>query len=158
MLFLLLLAALNKTDVQISSPVFTDQGDIPSKYTCEGQGINPPLMIGELPAGTKTLVLLVDDPDAEKKTFDHWVVYNIAPTNAIRENSKPGKEGKNGKGEIGYTGPCPPTGKHHYYFTVYALDRSLDLQAPTKAEVMKAMDGHILGSGQIVGLYQKEKP
>jgi Raf kinase inhibitor-like YbhB/YbcL family protein len=158
-MLLLLLAAsmLHKTDVSLTSPVFTNQGDIPVKYSCEGEGVNPPLVIGEVPKGTKTLALLVDDPDAPKKTFDHWVVYNISPTNAIRENSKPGTEGKNGKGQIGYTGPCPPSGQHHYYFTVYALDTRLDLKAPTKDEVIKAMDGHILGSGVLIGLYQKTK-
>ena len=156
-MLLLILSMFKENEVGLSSPAFASMGDIPTKYTCEGQNINPPLMIGELPSGTKSLVLIVDDPDADKKVFDHWVVYNIAPTNAIKENSKPGIEGKNGKGEKAYTGPCPPTGKHHYYFKIYALDTELKLKDPDKAAVMKAMQDHILASGQVVGLYQKTK-
>src|SRR5882672_9711576 len=108
---LILMTTLIKTaTLEISSPAFSNNGSIPMKYTCEGNDINPPLAIKNIPPGTKSLTLIVDDPDAPKGTFDHWVIWNINPTESISENSAPGTQGKNGMGANAYKGPCPPTG------------------------------------------------
>ncbi|MCW3127691.1 MAG: Phospholipid-binding protein [Bacteroidetes bacterium] len=158
-LFLLTLMLLNKTSITISSPAFSNNGNIPAQYTCEGKNINPAIQIGTVPKETKSLTLIVDDPDADKGVITHWVAWNIDPaTSKIEENSKPGIQGKNEKGELGYMGPCPATGMHHYYFKVYALDKKLDLKAgASKAEVLNAINGHILAEGELVGLYQKKQ-
>lgn len=143
--------------LDISSPSFKSRELIPAKYTCDGENISPGIDIKELPEGTKSLVLIVDDPDAPKGTFDHWVMWNIPPTKSIPENTVPGVEGWNGKGENKYTGPCPPSGKHHYYFKVYALDIMLDLvPISRKSDVESAMKDHILGQGELVGLYSRK--
>ncbi|MBS1624675.1 MAG: YbhB/YbcL family Raf kinase inhibitor-like protein [Bacteroidetes bacterium] len=149
---------MSKVNFPLTSPAFKTDGDIPVKYSCEGENVNPPLMIGEVPRRTKSLAIVVDDPDADKKIVTHWIAWNIpAQTRMIREGERPGVTGKNEKGENKYMGPCPPSGKHHYYFKVYALDRMLDLkESTTKGELEKAMTGHILAEGQLVGLYEKQ--
>jgi Raf kinase inhibitor-like YbhB/YbcL family protein len=144
--------------MMITSNAFTDNGAIPVKYTCQGENINPNLIIEEYPPKTKSLVLIVDDPDAPGAVFDHWVLYNIMPTKEIKENSAPGLQGQNGKGTTGYTGPCPPTGKHTYHFKIYALDNMLSIKAGApKSTIDRAMNGHIIGFGEITGTYQKSK-
>jgi Raf kinase inhibitor-like YbhB/YbcL family protein len=141
----------------VSSPAFQQGEMIPSKYTCEGSNINPPLQIDHIPEETKTLALITEDPDAPKGTFDHWLVWNIPPKAAIGENTSPGISGANGAGKTGYHGPCPPSGSHRYYFHVYALDTSLDLLAgETKEALQAAMETHILASGSLMGRYQKQ--
>jgi len=140
----------------ITSPAFQHNQRIPEKYTGEGEDMNPPLSIEFIPEGTKTLALIFDDPDAVGGTFDHWVVWNIPPsTNKIAEHTAPGKEGLNSGGEYGYTGPYPPRGKpHRYSFRVFALDVELGLLAnSTKKDLEKAMTGHILAEGRLVGLF-----
>ena len=112
----------------ISSPAFENEGIIPSKYTCDGEDINPPLEVDNIPEGTKTLAIIVEDPDAPKGTFDHWIIWNIPPERLIEEDRVPGMRGKNSAGKTGYYGPCPPSGYHRYYFKVFALDNSLDLE------------------------------
>lgn len=141
----------------VKSPAFENNGLIPSKYACDGSNINPELTIKEIPEETKTLALVVDDPDAGSGGYDHWLMWNIPVRDKIEENSAPGAQGKNGKGENKYTGPCPPSGTtHHYHFRVYALDMRLDLPVNTdKKTFLKAIDGHILGSGELIGLYKK---
>lgn len=142
----------------VSSPAFREEGDIPFKYSCEGDEVNPPLNIANIPHGTQTLAIIVEDPDAPKGTFDHWVVYNIPPTSRIEADSVPGTSGINGAGMTGYHGPCPPTGSHRYYFTVYALDSELDLKAGSdKKTLLQAMQKHILAKGSLMGRYQKAK-
>jgi len=154
-LFLALAIVTSKT-LTITSSDFSDNGLIPSKYTCDGANINPELTIKDIPKETASLVLIVDDPHAPKGTFDHWVMWNIPVKDKIAENSTPGIEGKNGKGENKYTGPCPPSGAHHYHFKVYALDTKLQLAANSgKNIVLKAIEGHILASGELVGIYKK---
>ncbi|HYG51565.1 MAG TPA: YbhB/YbcL family Raf kinase inhibitor-like protein [Flavobacteriales bacterium] len=147
-----------KAALTVTSSAFLHKTSIPKKYTCEGDNVNPPVTIGGVPANAKSLVLIVDDPDAPMGTFDHWTIWNIKPTNTIiPENTVLGTEGKNGSGKNGYTGPCPPTGTHRYFFKVYALDKLLALEAGVdKKTVEKAMKGHILASGELVGLYQKQ--
>src|ERR1700735_4758455 len=125
--FQLLLMSVLAATLQVTSPAFTDNSTIPSKYSCEGQNINPAIYIKQVPAGTQSLALILFDPDAPKGGFTHWVMWNIDPAGMIGENSAPGEQGKNGKGQNSYTGPCPPTGTHHYHFMAYALDTKLDL-------------------------------
>jgi Raf kinase inhibitor-like YbhB/YbcL family protein len=140
----------------IKSPAFEANTKIPKKYTCEGDGVNPALTIEGVPAEAKSLALIFDDPDAVSGVFDHWVIWNIpASTDKIEEDSAPGVEGYNSGRRPGYYPPCPPSGSHHYTFKVYALDQTLNLPAKTKkADLQKAMEGHILAEGELVGLYR----
>jgi len=155
--------------MQLSSSAFTAQGAIPSKYTCEGEDISPPLSWGDAPAGTKSFAIIVDDPDAPdpaapKRVWVHWVVFDLpADTKELPENaagSLPAgaKSGKNDWGKPTYGGPCPPIGRHRYFHKIYALDTTLGLDAPTKADLEKAMAGHVLAQAEIVGTYQKAQP
>ena len=142
----------------ISSPAFENEGIIPSKYTCDGDDINPPLEIDNIPAGTKTLAIIVEDPDAPKGTFDHWIVWNIPPESPVEENRIPGMSGKNGSGKTGYYGPCPPSGYHRYYFHVFALNKSLELEDGEDKKALKAaMEPHIIAKGSFMGRYKKIK-
>jgi hypothetical protein len=154
----------------ISSPAFANSGEIPSKYTCEGRDLAPPLVWSGAPAGTRSLALIVDDPDAPdpaapKRTYVHWVLYDIPPTAtglpeaATAEDLPPGtREGRNDWNRTGYGGPCPPIGRHRYFFKLYALDTVLpDLGTPTKAELEAAMRGHILAHAELIGTYQKKR-
>lgn len=144
-------------ELSIKSPAFENGTLIPEKYSCDGQDINPPLIIESIPKEAKTLVLVVDDPDAPRGTFDHWIVWNIpASANKIGENTIPGTEGINSARQRGYMGPCPPWGVHRYFFKVYALDAELDLGANSnKKDVEKAMQRHILAKGELMGQYRR---
>jgi Raf kinase inhibitor-like YbhB/YbcL family protein len=140
----------------IKSPAFKNNDSIPLKYTCDGTNINPALTITGLTQDAKSLVIIVDDPDAPHGTFDHWIMWNIPPKKTIEENSAPGVQGKNGKKENKYTGPCPPSGTHHYHFKIYALDANLDLPSDTnKQSLEKAMEDHIISFGELIGTYKK---
>jgi len=142
----------------VKSPAFENNGFIPSKYTCDGEDVNPPLRIEGIPEGTKTLALIVDDPDAPMGTWDHWIVWNIPPVEEIKEDSVPGVEGLNDFNKHSYGGPCPPSGTHRYFFKVYALDTELDLSPNARKEDLeKAMEGHILAKGELVGLYSRRR-
>jgi len=142
--------------MQITSPAFQHNVMIPKQYTCQGEDINPPLAIAGIPEGTKTLTLINDDPDAPVGTWDHWIVFNMAPSAEIRENSAPGTQGRNSWGRNDYGGPCPPSGTHRYFFKLYALDAALNLkEGARKAELEKAMVGHILAKAELIGLYKK---
>jgi Raf kinase inhibitor-like YbhB/YbcL family protein len=142
--------------LRVTSPAFKSNSLIPEKYTCDGDDVNPALLIEDLPEKVKSLALIVDDPDAPRGTWVHWVVWNIPPVKEIRENSVPGIEGINDFQKHSYGGPCPPSGTHRYFFKVYALDKSLKLsQNARKKDVEKAMDGHILAKGEIIGLYSR---
>ncbi|MDP3790607.1 MAG: YbhB/YbcL family Raf kinase inhibitor-like protein [Candidatus Omnitrophota bacterium] len=144
-----------ETDMKLTSPAFEDNSNVPSKFTCEGQDVNPSLVIENIPSGTKSLALIVDDPDAPMKTWVHWVVYDIAPVNKIDENSVPGKQGVNDFDRMDWGGPCPPSGTHRYYFKLYALDKILGLKEGVgKATLEKSMEGHIIARAQLVGLYK----
>jgi Raf kinase inhibitor-like YbhB/YbcL family protein len=144
-------------ELSIKSPAFEHGKLIPKKYSCDGQDINPPLTIEGIPKEAKTFVLAVDDPDAPSGTFDHWIVWNIpASASKIGENTVPGTEGMNSAREQGYMGPCPPSGTHRYFFKVYALDTELNLGVNSrKKDVEKAIQGHILAKGELVGLYRR---
>lgn len=143
----------------ISSSAFKNNGVIPAKYSCEGEGINPPLHISALPAGTQSLALILHDPDAPMKGgFTHWAMWNIKPNTAITEKFNNAPQGMNSARKIGYIGMCPPSGTHHYHFTVFALDTMLTLTTQTdKAALEEAMKGHILGESTLTGLYKKTK-
>jgi Raf kinase inhibitor-like YbhB/YbcL family protein len=155
--------------MRVSSPAFAANGDIPAKFTCQGGDRSPPLAFAEIPAGAKSLALIVDDPDAPdpaapRMTWVHWVLYNLPPqTTGLAEGvasealPKGTLEGKNDWKRTGYGGPCPPIGRHRYFHKLFALDVVLpDLQKPNKAALEKAMHGHILGHAEWVGVYQKK--
>ncbi len=143
-------------DLVVKSPAFENNKPIPKKYTCDGEEVNPPLTVEGAPAATDTFALVIDDPDAPRGTFDHWVVWNIPSTRAIAENSVPGTEGINSAGQRAYVGMCPPSGTHRYFFKVYALDTKLELKAnANRKDLEKAMQGHILAKGELVGLYSR---
>jgi Raf kinase inhibitor-like YbhB/YbcL family protein len=141
----------------ITSPVFTNNNFIPEKYSCDGDGINPPIFIEKVPERTESLALIMDDPDAASGTFVHWIIWNIDPAlSQIAEDSVPGVEGLNSGGRKGYTGPCPPSSKHRYFFKVFALDSMVSLNANSKkGDLEKAMEGHVLAKGEIMGLYRR---
>jgi Raf kinase inhibitor-like YbhB/YbcL family protein len=154
----------------LTSPAFEQEGQVPSKYTCEGDDISPPLAWDGVPGGTKSLVLIIDDPDAPdpkapQLVWVHWVVYNIPPdTKSLPENaSKAGLPqgaalGQNDFKKTAYGGPCPPIGRHRYFHKLYALDTVLaDLGHPTKDRLLNAMKGHVLAEAQIIGTYEKER-
>lgn len=151
-------------EIKITSPAFSDGGQIPTKYTCDGQDLSPPLKWDCLPPGTQAVALICDDPDAPIGTFVHWVLYNLPaelhelPEGLRGEATLPdgSQQGISDFGRIGYGGPCPPSGTHRYYFKVYALDAEV---APGhdagKADLLRAMKGHILGEGQTMGKYRR---
>lgn len=144
--------------IRVSSTAFSAGGMIPPQYTCDGANVNPPLDIQNIPENAKCLALIVDDPDAPAGTWVHWVVWNIPVTQRIGENEAPGTEGLNDFKKHTYGGPCPPSGTHRYFFKVYALDVPLGLPGDTrKADLEKAMNGHILGYGELMGQYKRNK-
>ena len=145
--------------LKITSTSFVNKGMIPVKYSCEGGEINPPLHIGNIPAAAKSIALILHDPDAPKAGgFTHWVLWNAATDGNIPEDYKGAQQGLNGSGAQGYKGMCPPSGQHRYYFYVYALDAILNINVNTdKAALEKAMAGHILAKGELMGLYEKTK-
>ena len=142
----------------VQSPAFNHNGYIPVQYTCDGDNINPPLEVSEIPDETKSLALIVEDPDAPDGVFDHWLIWNLPPDKAIAEKTIEGTTGINGFGQTGYGGPCPPDDVHRYFFKFYALDTELGL-APgeNKTSLLEAMRGHILASGVLIGRYDREK-
>ena len=147
--------------MEISSAAFQNNQNIPAKYTCDGQNINPPLELKGVPDKARSLVLICDDPDAPAGLWTHWTVWNINPQlNKIDESSvgEGGTEGKTSKGDNGYHGPCPPSGSHRYFFRVFALDAKLNLDSSADSgQLQKAMEGHILEQAELVGLYQRNE-
>lgn len=142
--------------MKISSSAFGQQQMIPARYACDGADINPSLEIEDIPEAAACLAIIVDDPDAPRSTWVHWVCWNIPVTHHIKEDSSPGIQGRNDFGTNRYNGPCPPSGTHHYHFKLYALDQQLDLSpGSTKSELESAMSGHILGFGELIGQYKK---
>jgi Raf kinase inhibitor-like YbhB/YbcL family protein len=156
--------------MSFKSTAFQHNGSIPRQYTCEGEDLAPSLQWSGAPAGTKSFALIVDDPDAPdpaapKMTYVHWVLYDL-PANAnslpegVKSQQLPSgtREGKNDWKRTGYGGPCPPIGRHRYFFKLYALDTTLgDLRTPGKPQVEAAMKGHILEQAELIGTYQKGK-
>lgn len=147
----------------ITSSAFLEGQPIPAAYTCDGEGKSPPLAWTGAPAGTRSFALIMDDPDAPMGTFVHWVIYNLPSKAAGLPEAMPrdarladgSAQGRNSGGRVGYTGPCPPGGTHRYFSKLYALDIVLDDFPAGKNELLKAMDGHILAQGQLVGTYSR---
>jgi len=142
--------------------VFENGGEIPEKYTCDGADISPPLFIEGIDSKVKSLVIICEDPDAPMGIFTHWIAWNVEPISQIPENIPKTREvsnpkmvqGKNDFGRLGYNGPCPPSGKHRYYFKVYALDTELDGDF-SKEGLLKAIEGHVVQYGEIYGTYSR---
>jgi len=154
-----------KMEIKISSDAFEDGGMIPAKYTCDGADVSPPLKWEAVPEGTQSIAVICDDPDAPMGTFVHWVLFNLpGATRELAENipsdetlPNGAKQGKSDFGRIGYGGPCPPSGTHRYFFKIYALDTKIELVSiADKADLLEAMEGHILGEGQLVGKYKRQ--
>ena len=152
-------------EIKITSSAFKEGDMIPAKYTCDGADISPPLQWDTAPEGTVSIALISDDPDAPMGTWVHWVLFNLpGSTTSLAENVPTDKtltngaiQGTNDFRKIGYGGPCPPGGTHRYYFKIYALDTQLELQAgANKKELLRAMQGHILAEGQLMGKYKRQ--
>jgi hypothetical protein len=152
--------------LELTSSAFADGGAIPRQYTCEGRDVSPPIAWSGVPAGAKSLALIVDDPDAPdpaapKTTWVHWVLYDIPPAaDGIGEGARTpagAKDGLNDWDRSGWGGPCPPIGRHRYFFKLYALDAVLGLERPTKAQLESAMRGHVIAQAQLIGTYQKHR-
>lgn len=146
--------------MELTSPAFLHNEKIPSKYTCDGANFSPLLRFEKIPQDSKSLVLICDDPDAPMGDWVHWLIWNIDPaTTEIPENFSPTDaiQGTTSFGNIGYGGPCPPSGVHRYFFKLYALDTTLDLPPSTqKADLETAMENHILAQAEMIGLYQRQ--
>jgi len=152
--------------MRLTSSAFQDHGIIPRKHTCEGADVSPPLAIEDVPAGTRSLALIVDDPDAPdpaapKMTWVHWVLYDLPPDTfalpeGVTSTTLQARDGINDWKRTGYGGPCPPIGRHRYFFKLFALDRPLgDLQRPSSAQLQRALAGHVLAQATLMGTYQK---
>jgi len=144
--------------IQLTSSAFQNNQTIPREYTCNGKNTNPPLTIKGVPSGTISLVLIVDDPDAPRKVWSHWVVWNLPKeTDLIAPGVLPSKAvvGQNDFKNQRYDGPCPPSGTHHYHFKIYALNSWLNLDSrATREDLEKAIEGKILGWGELIGTYR----
>jgi Raf kinase inhibitor-like YbhB/YbcL family protein len=156
----------NRPRITLTSPAFSEGQLIPRDHTCDGKNLSPPLSWSGVPPRARALVLLCDDPDAPLKTWSHWVVFNISPeltklsdgiaaVESLKlEDNFLARQGKNDFGNLGYGGPCPPSGTHRYFFRIYALDATLDLGlGANRSQVLKAMEGHVLAEGSLVGKY-----
>ena len=152
-------------EIKITSSAFEEGGLIPAKYTCDGADVSPPLQWDAVPEGTRSIALICDDPDAPMGTWVHWVLFNLPsdakelaeniPTEETLPNGA--KQGVNDFGRVGYGGPCPPGGTHRYFFKIYALDTEVGLEASAdKRRLLKTMEGHILGQGQLIGKYKRQ--
>lgn len=141
----------------ITSPDFENGGEIPERFTCDGDDSNPNLDIAGLPKNAKSLVVIMEDPDVALTIFNHWLVWNIPPQETIRASSIPGIQGNNSVGKNSYIGPCPPAGSHRYFFKVYALDVMLDLEPDSnKRQLEAAMKPHVIAEGEIYGIYNRK--
>jgi Raf kinase inhibitor-like YbhB/YbcL family protein len=152
---------------ELTSSAFAAGQSIPARYTCTGENLSPPLSWNEPPSGTRSLALILDDPDAPAGTWVHWVIYNLpAASRALYENVSPkqtelpdkSRQGNNSGKHTGYMGPCPPSGTHRYFFKLYALDTALQLPpGATKEQLLGAMQGHVLAQAELMGTYAKPR-
>lgn len=143
--------------MKLTSPEFENNGFIPKRFTCQGEDINPALIVEGIPEETESLVLIFDDPDAPMGTWVHWIVYNVPVISRIEEDSIPGMQGINDFRREDYGGPCPPSGTHRYVFRLYALDTELNLleKGISRKALERAMEGHIMGNAELIGLYKR---
>ena len=155
-----------RMELKLESAAFKEGQAIPKQFTCDGVNISPPLEWSGVPKSAKTLAIICDDPDAPSGTFVHWVLYNLPSADmGLIENAPAteklaggGMQGKNDFGKTGYGGPCPPSGAHRYFYKLYALDAELDLKAGAmKSELLKAMEGHVVAQGQLMGTYSRSR-
>lgn len=147
-----------ETQLLLTSPAFQDNETIPTQYTCDGENVSPPLQVSGIPEGTKSLVLILDDPDSPSGTFIHWLLYDIPPTTLqiLSAQIPAGSlEGNNSFGQLGFGGPCPHQGEHRYVFTLYALDTLLKIRNLNRAELETSLRGHILAQAVLTGKYQR---
>lgn len=153
-----------KVQLKVTSAAFAEGGAIPAEYTCDGRNVSPPLAWDGVPPDAKTLALIADDPDAPRGVWTHWVVFNLPASERKLDEGVPAtetlaggaKQGKNDFDNAGYGGPCPPSGTHRYYFKLYALDGALSLPSgATKDQLLRAMQGHVVAEGQLMGRYQR---
>ncbi len=148
--------------IKLTSSAFIHEGMIPARYTCDGDDISPEIAWSNYPKGTKSMALICDDPDAPGGTWVHWVAYNIPPADSslsakMLADCEQCLQGRNSWGNNSYGGPCPPGGTHRYFFKIYALDTMLDLEAgATKEKLLEAIEGHVLGMGELMGRYQRQ--
>lgn len=146
--------------MKLKSPAFEEGQLIPPIYTCDGDNINPPLEITDVPANAQSLALIVDDPDAPNGTFTHWLLWNMSPlTREISENISPGvaSQGMNGAGQQGYLGACPPSGVHRYHFKLYALNKNLDVTLNiSREELEEEIEGSVIERAELVGIYSRQ--
>jgi Raf kinase inhibitor-like YbhB/YbcL family protein len=143
--------------LEITSAAFGEGATIPTKHTCDGENVSPPLSFAGAPDGTRSLALVVDDPDAPVGTFTHWLAWGIDPgAGDLAEGEAAPREGRNGFGTTGYVGPCPPRGRHRYFFRLHALDTELDLEpAADRDELERALGGHVLETAELMGTYER---
>jgi len=142
--------------MELRSPEFKNNEFIPKKFTCRGENVNPALTVDSIPAGTESIALICDDPDAPGGTWVHWVIFDMPVISKINENSAPGRQGRNDFGRDRYDGPCPPFGIHRYIFKIYALDTRLNLkEGISKHNLEQAMADHILAKAELTGLFKK---
>lgn len=148
---------LQEPKLTVSSPDFEHEGILPRKFTCDGDDINPTLLIDGIPEECKSLVVIMEDPDISTATFNHWIVWNVPPQPTLVEGSVNGVEGSNSLGKNNYLGPCPAAGSHRYFFKVFALDRTLGLEKDADKDALeRAMAPYILAQGEIMGRYQRK--
>jgi Raf kinase inhibitor-like YbhB/YbcL family protein len=153
----LLVTWFQTTTLTVTSPDFSNEGEIPEQFTCDGNDSRPTLKVQGMPEGTKSLVVIVEDPDVTLATFSHWIVWNIPPQETIDGSTVPGIQGNNSMGKNNYLGPCPPGGTHRYFFKVYALNDLLDLDPDAnKKKLERAMEGHVLAQGEMMGWYHRK--
>jgi Raf kinase inhibitor-like YbhB/YbcL family protein len=143
--------------LEVTSAAFGEGATIPTKHTCDGENVSPPLSFAGAPDGTRSLALVVDDPDAPVGTFTHWLAWGIDPgAGDLAEGEVAPREGRNGFGTTGYVGPCPPRGRHRYFFRLHALDTELDLEpAANRDELERALGGHVLETAELMGTYER---
>jgi len=148
----------DQNQLNITSDAFIQGATIPRRYTCDGVNINPPFEVYNIPAGTQTIAIIMEDPDAPQGTFTHWLAWNLPPDISIPEGRKHQMSGINSAGTAGYYGPCPPSGVHRYYFNIYALDAALSLEnGAGRAALEMEIEKHVLAAGSLMGLYQRKK-
>jgi Raf kinase inhibitor-like YbhB/YbcL family protein len=154
-------ASAEEQKMKINSPEFSEGGSIPTRFTCDGEDVSPPLEFANVPENAKSLALIVDDPDAPSGTFTHWIVWGLEPdTKNLAPATVPSgpRQGKNDFGKTSYGGPCPPSGTHRYFFRLYALDKQLDLRdGSTRAELERAMKEHLFDAAVLMGKYSRAR-
>lgn len=157
MLLIIFFLMVQEPRLNVTSPDFEHEGEIPSKFTCDGEDINPAFQIDGIPSRAKSIVVMMEDPDSRSSTMNYWLLWNVKPTGIIEAATTAGVKGTNSMGKTSYLGPCPNAGTHRYFFKVYALDTMLEIpEDSNKWTVQKAMEDHVLASGELMGWYRRK--